>query len=373
MNPKVILVAFNGFNSYGMVRSLGEGGIKPYLILPKNDINFVTKSKWAGSAIYYSEKKDIPELLLSNFGNEQLKPIVICCEDQLQSIVDLNYDRLSPHFILSNSNNKQGEITRLMDKDVQLSIASESDLDTPQSWHLGIGGKIPEDIAYPCIAKPYKSIEGSKSDIRICYSDKELYEIDGTKEYTVQQFIEKDYEVILWGTSIADGKYYIPGVARKIRQYPNEWGLSSYCVLESFGLHSNLNIDALHKFLRNLGYQGMFSIEMAVKDGKYYFLEINLRNDGKQYFATAAGANLPLMYIRSMLGEKISLPKVSFPTYAMGELTDFRQVLHKKIGFFKWIRDLLRTKCFFILNFGDLRPFMYQQFKLRILRAKPQH
>lgn len=373
MDIPVIVVAFNGFNSYGMVRSLGEGGIRPIVLLPRDDINFVAKSKWVHQVIYYNEKNEIPNILLSSFATQQIRPIVICCEDQLQSIIDMNYNRLSPHFILSNCNKKQGDISRQMDKDIQISLANKTGLDTPSSWHMAIGDSIPNGITFPCIAKPYKSVEGSKSNIRICYNEHQLLEVDKSIEYTIQQFIEKDYEIILWGTSIGNGEYYIPGVTRKIRQFPNVWGLSSYCVLESFDLHPTLNIRNIYKFLRNLGYTGMFSIEMAKKDNKYYFLEINLRNDGKQYFATAAGANLPLLYIKSLLGEKFIQPSVSLPTYAMGELTDFRQVLRKKVGLLKWIKDLFRTKCFFVLNFGDLKPFIYQQYCLRVLKRNPIH
>ncbi|MCM1139379.1 MAG: hypothetical protein NC453_12485 [Muribaculum sp.] len=370
MKPKIIVIAFNGFNSYGMVRCLGEVGIKPYLILPKNDIQFVAKSKWAGPVKYFNDKKDISEILFENFGKEKTQPIVINCEDHLQAEIDLNFDKLSQKFQLSNCKTKQGEISRLMDKDIQLSIAEESGLSVPKSWHKARGNMFPSDLLFPIIAKPFKSIEGSKADIRICYSESELKQLDNNKEYTLQQFIEKDYEIILWGTSVGNGKYYIPGVTRKIRQFPNEWGLSSYCVLESFDKHPELKISDINNFLKKLGYTGMFSIEMAVKNGKYYFLEINLRNDGKQYFAAAAGANLPLIYIRSLLGEEFKPPLVKFPTYAMGELTDVRQVLRGKVGFFHWLLDLIRTKCFFVLNFGDIKPFIYQQYQLRFHKKK---
>lgn len=363
---KVIVIAFNSFNSYGIVRSLGEGGIRPYLILSKNDIPFVAKSKWAGPVIFFSDKKEITTILMSTFTNESERPIVICCDDPLQAEVDSNFEKLSKHFILANCSQKAREISRLMNKNIQMQIASESGLSVPKSWYIGVGEKIPQRMIYPCIAKPYKSIAGSKKDIRICRCEEDLAAVAGEKDYTVQQFIEKDYEVILWGTSIGNGDYYIPGVTKKIRQFPNEWGMSSYCVLESFNLHPGLNKDALYKFLKALNYTGMFSIEMAVKNGEYYFLEINLRNYGKQYFSTAAGANLPLIYIKGLLKQPFIPPKVKLPTYAMGELTDYHQLLRGKVSFCKWLRDLFRTKCFFILNFGDLKPFIYQQYKQRL-------
>lgn len=362
---KIIVVAYNTFNSYGVVRSLGEGGIKPYLVCDNNSIQFVSKSKWVFDSLTFSDKSEVLSLLRDNFNNEEAKPIVICCDDRLQAEVDSHYSELSHKFYLSNCGEIEGEIEKLMDKDIQADIARQSGLIVPQSCFIPVGGSIPEDLSYPCIAKPHKSISGSKSDIRICHNYNQLLEVAGTKDFTVQQFIEKDYEIILWGTSIGNGEYYIPGVTRKIRQFPNEWGMSSFCALESFDKHPGLDYKAIITFLRNLQYTGMFSIEMAVKDGKYYFLEINLRNDGKQYFATAAGANLPLMYCRSLLGLPKEQVSVKLPTFAMGELTDIHHVFRGKISFLTWLRDLFRTKCFFILNFGDLRPFIYQQIKQR--------
>ena len=71
MDIPVIVVAFNGFNSYGMVRSLGEGGIRPIVLLPRDDINFVAKSKWVHQVIYYNEKNEIINGAFDNVDRER--------------------------------------------------------------------------------------------------------------------------------------------------------------------------------------------------------------------------------------------------------------------------------------------------------------
>lgn len=362
-NDKIIVIGFQTFNCYGMVRSLAQAGIHPELLLSKSKVSFIAKSRYPQSVKFFDQLVDIPQILLEQFVDSVSKPIVICCDDPIQSVVDKAYDRLSEYFLLSNCNEQQSEITRLMDKDIQIEFANKCGLTVPKSWHIPMGAEIPDSIQYPSIAKPYRSISGTKSDIRICYNESQLKTVAGTKDYTVQQFIEKDYEVILWGTSIGGGSYYIPGVARKIRQYPNEWSLSSFGVLEPFSAHPSLDKNKIYTFLRTLKYTGMFSIEMAVKGGKYYFLEINLRNDGKQHFSTVAGANLPLIYIRSLLGEKFEQPQVKFPTYYMGELSDVRHVFKGNLSVLSYIRDLYRKDSFFILNLKDPYPFIYQQLK----------
>ena len=152
------------------------------------------------------------------------------------------------------------------------------------------------------------------------------------------------------------------GVTRKVRHIPEEIGMSSFGIIERFEDHPNLDKDALERFLTQLNYTGMFSIEMAVKDEKYYFLEINLRNDGKQHFSTVAGSNLPLMYIYSCLSKPIPQPKPKYPTYYMGELTDFQHIKSRKITFYTWFKDLMRTNSFFILNMKDPIPFISELF-----------
>lgn len=361
---RVIIVGYNTFNCYGVVRSLGEAGIRPDLILARCRVPFVAKSRYAGSVRYFDKPDEVPHILFKEFGGDKEKPIVICCDDPIQSAVDCCYDELKNYFLLSNCGETQGEITRLMNKDVQARYAREAGLVVPQTWHIGIGEKIPADMKYPCIAKPYRSISGSKSDIKICRNEEDLKSaLESRKEFIVQQFIEKDFEAIIWGTSTTEYKYCFGGIGKKIRQFPTQWGLSSFGAVESFDEHNGLIKRSVERFLETLRYVGMFSIEMAVKDGKYYFLEINLRNDGKQYFTTKAGVNLPLIYINSRAGRPFEEPKLKTPTWFMGELTDFRQIFKGKVSLWHYLRDLLRTDSFFILNRKDPKPFLYQQLK----------
>ncbi len=359
ISNRVIVVCSQNFNGYGVLRSLSKVGIKPLMITNHNKKNpIIYLSRLRGRIDYYDRISDIPEILLSRYSDKNgIQPVVICCDDALQSVVDCHYDKLSPHFILSNIGGTQGEITRLMDQNLQMRVAQECGITVPRTWELPKGADILSDITYPCIVKAQWSIHGSKDEMQICSNEYELKKNLTHSGHLVQQFIDKDYEIIIYGTSIGTGKYYMPGVTHKIRQYPDNNGMSSFCVLEGFDKHPNLDKTTLERFLQKLNYTGMFSIEMAVKDGKYYLLEINLRNDGKQYFSTAAGANLPSLYIHSRLQRPIALPDPQYPTFAMGELTDFYQI-NRLPGFTfgKWIRDLLRTDSFFILNCLDPLP-----------------
>ena len=361
IDNEVVLCGYNLFNCYGMLRSLGEAGIYPTLIINNCDTPILNKSRYAKKRIYYFDKpEDVPSIIEKNIQTKKNKPIVICCEDAIQSEVDKYYDRFSGKYILSNCRQKAGEISCMMDKNVQMEIASSCGLRIPKTWKIAKNGTIPSEVCFPCIAKPEFSIAGSKEEIRVCSNINELRDILKERDYLVQEYIVKDFEAIIWGTSIENGLYYMPGVCKKIRQFPDAQGVTSYGVLQSFAEHPGIEEYRLQRFMRSFEYRGMFSIEFAVKDGKYYLLELNLRNDGLQYFSTVAGANLPLIYIKSVLDMPFSEPMVKTPTYFMGEITDIQQVLKNKVSPVNWLKDLFRNDCFFILNWKDPKPFLYQ-------------
>lgn len=354
---RVIVACSQNFNGYGMLRSIGELGIKPTLLINRCNNPLIELSRFKGSIYFYDSVNQIPTLLLDNFFEDAFPPVVICCDDAIQSACDLKYDMLKDKFILSHIGHKQGEITRMMHKEIQMELASKCGITVPMTWLFHKGEIVHDDVVYPCFAKTAISIEGTKADMRICNNKDELQSLVYTKDYLVQEYIKKDYEIIMWGTSLNEKIYFITGISHKVRHLPVETGMTSFGFIEDFKNHPTLNISAVKEFLKNLNYIGMFSIEMAVKDDKYYFLEINLRNDGLQHISTVAGANLPEIYIKSMLGMPVEIPEVKYPTYYMGELTDCHHI-GKGVSFKEWLRDFRRTDSFFIANWKDPLPFV---------------
>lgn len=363
IDNEIIVCGFNTFNAYGVVRSLGEGGIKPIVIINKCPNPFISKSKYVKDVIYFDKPDSLPDIVKNRLITSHIKPIIICCDDPIQSAFDKRYDELKDQCILSNASNKSGEITRLMNKTLQGKIAEECGLLVPRSWVIKTGESIPGDITYPCIIKPLLSIGGVKADIKICKELNELKRALDNKDYLVQEYINKDYEAMIWGTSLQNDEYYFTGLGRKIRQYPNKYSISSFGIIEDLKDHPEVDVDSIDKFLKALDYKGMFNIEFAVKDNRYYFLEINLRNGGKQYFTTIGGENLPLMYVNSVLGHKLQKPNPQYPIYFMGETTDIKHIFKKEISLRQYYHDFRNANAFFIFNKKDPMPFIYQLFK----------
>lgn len=362
----IIILGGNHHNTLGVVRAFGEKGLSEHmkLIMVNDTTDFVSKSKHIKKANYrlvYNEE-DI-ETALNSFEYTEGKPVIICCGDGLSSYVDRHYDTLSKKFILPNANKKQGEITRLMNKEVQMHYAEEIGISVPESITISkdevttIGWNI-----FPCIVKPLDSIIGGKADIHISKNKEELQnDILGSSctKFQIQKYIDKDFEFQLIGCSLNGGeRIIIPGFTKLIRQPKNtNTGYLRYYH------YSKLDFDytVAERFVKQIGYSGLFSLEfLRGKDRKDYFMEINMRNDGNAYCVTCFGINLPFIWYKHSIGEEFSIPQIpsDHSVLFMPELNDVKNI--RSVGIFKWFKECFGADCHANFKSNDPMPFFYQ-------------
>lgn len=117
---------------------------------------------------------------------------------------------------------KGRHLGNLLNKDEQCRLAENCGLTIPQSIIYNRNEDFPT-VSYPILMKPANSNTGEKSDIHICYCQKDvnkaLSATSTCNQFIIQKFIEKEYEINLIGVSTVNG-VYIPGGIRKIRHYP---------------------------------------------------------------------------------------------------------------------------------------------------------
>ena len=103
MNKVIVIGGFH-HNTYGLIRSLGEAGIKSYVILepchPK--MNWLFVSKYIIGNYILSEGENLVDYLLTTFSNEKVKPIIYCGSDTSISLLDNAYDVLKEKFFIFN-------------------------------------------------------------------------------------------------------------------------------------------------------------------------------------------------------------------------------------------------------------------------------
>lgn len=361
---KIIVIGGNHPNTLGLIRSIGEKGLPVYLMLePCSTLDYCNLrfSKYITKMYLLKSEEEVLTILHTDFKNEEERPIILCGSDASVSLLDSHYDELKDCFYFFNAG-EQGRINHFMDKINMFPLAAKCGLNVIKTWHIKDKTRIPDDITFPCLTKPNNSLGGDKEDIHICYNKDELETcLRDNVDYLIQEYIEKEYELDINGFAYNHGRdVVLPAAVRKIRD--KSYRQSDYIVLEDISRHTQVDKNAICKFVSTIGFEGLFSIEFLCKKDRAYFLEINMRNDGVGYLYTKTGANHPYLWALYSTGNLtesiINNVRCKTPTYLMQQ-ADFSNVLHHELSFTRWLRDLCRTRAFFVLNIRDPKPFLF--------------
>lgn len=362
---KFIIFGFEHYNTLGVIRSLGEKGINPIVILHKTNIQvptLVPNSRYISKIHIVNDVNEGYCILMDCYSNEQYKPFLYSCDDYVEMCLDSHYNELVDRFYFFDGGSA-GIISTYMDKDSINQLAVECGCKIPKAEAVR-RGELPKTLRFPVITKAKVSaIGGWKSDVRICKSEKELeeaYQSIQSEELLVEEFIEKKNELCLDGFCVNHGcDVCIPFQTTYLRVAPGMYG--NYMELTPF--KNEVVYQQISKILRKTGYNGIFSVEYLIdKNDNLYFLEVNFRNSTWSYAFTYGGVNMPYEWAKSTLGGAIKIAEETVrktPFTAMVEVRDFKDfVLTRKISLGKWIIDLLNTDCLYYWNKKDKRPFV---------------
>lgn len=359
---RVIVFGNDHTNSVGVIHSLGKAGYKIIGLLYGYIHGFVQSSKYTERLMSAKDPQSCIDLLLNtDFNDEGKIPIIPTC-DLAALTLERNRASLSSHFVFEYS--KYHSLESLAGKEYQVRLAEQIGFNVPKSWKLKSHSELPNNLIYPCIIKPLVSSSGAKSDIRICNSLEELKFNLNTLEYTrdvlIQQYIERDYEISILGCSLTTGQCILPAVENKLTLYPKYVGLE--CLANLQPLQDQMIRAKIEVLCKAIGYVGLFSVEMMHSriDNKFYFTEINLRNDGAESFVTKFGANLPLNHVQDLLGLPITIHKSFKPGYYIWEMHHLQSLLCGDITIGTWLKDLLKSRGFLMSHKGDMGPFFAQ-------------
>lgn len=352
----VTIIGSDHYNTYGVVRSLGEKGLKSNVIILGTDTkkSFVLKSKYVKQGSGFLVSTDSIERIIEYAGESN--NILICCSDQAVDFITYHNELLKKQYILPICNNP-AMMRKVMKKSIITQMANKCGINTPKTWTI-VNRQIPDSITYPCITKPETSTSGRKDDLVVCYTQQDLEKVvkdhNRCANYAVQQYIKFEKELSILGTILKDGTVVFSGCIDKIRTCMI--GTSSYAKMIDNSILGETKT-RLEELLKMTGYHGLFSAEFLLKDGIYYFLEVNFRNDGNSYVATAAGINLPYIWINSYFNITKESSKGNFPCYFMLDIEDFLAIRRNGVSFTEWKHDLYTTNTCLVYNKQDKRPF----------------
>ena len=327
--PRVVIAGRNYCSNLCMARSIGKAGYEVEVLRI-----FQTRPKWFNLMSYmrpdaYSQyikgyhvlvtrrkAKAIVRKLIQ-IADPYRKMLLIPADDLVANVADEFMEKLSQYYVMPNVNDTPGEIGRLMGKDVQKKLAAEFGLPVINSCSIQAykgNFTIPETVKYPCFIKPNISKDSSKSRMRRIDSEKELRatltEYSQTKacDMLVEDFIDIGREYSILGLSTRDG-VVSPGFFGVLEGgHGPHRGVAMSGELLPTDIQREL-IDQISAFIGTLGYNGLFDVDLIEdKNGKMYFVELNLRYGASGYAVTESGANLPGMFADYMLlGKPIDL------------------------------------------------------------------
>ena len=361
-NHKCIVFAEEHYNPLGVIRSLGESGIKSIGIFINSKEKLASKSKYLQKVYYVKNREEGYEILLKEYGNEREKPYIFTSDDITTSFLDHKYDLIKDKFIFYNAGCKD-RITHYMGKDTILQLAEKHGI--PVLKNIVVDkGEVPEGLEYPVITKAAISTIGDwKKDVFICNNQEELeeaYKHIRSSRVMLQKYIHKKNELALEAVSANKGTNFCVTIASTYNYIlPDTY--SPYMTVTNFK-DEDLK-SKLEAMIREIGFEGIMEIEFLIdQDDKFYFGEINFRNSTWSYASTCAKMPLPIMWIEAMENNvklKDREKKVPDKFTAMVEVYDYRtRVKTKQISLTKWLNDLRQSNCKYYIGKNDFKPVL---------------
>ena len=99
-NHKFIICGGDGLNPLGIIRSLGEEGLHPYVITKKlkKERSIIATSKYVEHVLYTNSDEGVIETLINVFGHEFYKPFVFLTDEGHAELLDRRYDEIDGKF-----------------------------------------------------------------------------------------------------------------------------------------------------------------------------------------------------------------------------------------------------------------------------------
>lgn len=362
---KYLIIGGDHHNTLGLIESIAEKKIKPYVIIIDSVKHSYIKHSNAYAKFWeFSNQDDVIKCMKKEFAAEKEKVIVISASDNVSCLLDLHYDELCDKFVLPLCK-KEGELNYWISKDTMSGLAKKVGLTIPEKFIIE-DGIIPEGVIYPCITNAISSVEGSKENIAVCQNEKELKAFLRGKQHcktiVAHRFIDKEYEFQLMGVSLNHGEDVII-TGRTHIDRPRGIDNTFFLKFQECESEFDETIKKCKDFTKAVGYQGPFSIEfLKGKDGKHYFMEMNFRNDGNAICQTVAGVNVPYIWYLYGVGgnwkKEIENSKIR-SMYLMPEIQQVKFWLQGEVYFKELIRDFKRADKWITYFKNDKKPFFW--------------
>lgn len=344
LDHKFIVYGADHGNPLGMVRSLGEVGIKADVVLVGENPSLIPASKYPNKIFYVITNEEGLDFIVKNYSSEPEKVYILTGSDDTTALLNEHYNELKDKFFFYNCG-EQGRMGQMMQKAEQIKIAQECGVRIAESEIVKVG-QFPTKVKYPLITKAVNSlVDGWKKNVFICHDEAEL--IDAYKhidedEIMLQEYIHKKNELCIDGITVNSYEpIQLPIGAYYYRLFDDSYGLYYYYTK----LDNPELVKKIDRMLKRSRYIGIFCVEFLVdKNDNLYFLEINYRNSGWSHAMTRAGYNMVYAWCKSMLTNCIDTSDIDIPKLpysCMVETSEFRTNVRKgRVSLWQFLKDV---------------------------------
>lgn len=370
IHNKVLLFGPDSSHALGVVRELGAANIQFELLLKGKSRNLATKSKYCQEYHEFSTYDEAVDYAIDKYGRLQDKAVLLAMGDLAAEIFDKRYNELNKMFYLSGTC-EQGLLTSIDDKTLMCAKAVEHGFSVPFTKEYRKGDRT-GDIPFPCIIKPNIVKSRGEFKTKVLQNQIEFEKfckfLSPKNTYVIQQYIDKECDILIFGCRYQNGKVDIAGSYYKDRWSDDGGGSHGYVIGE---VPDYCNLKGIETFLRDIGYTGPFSVEYGLQDNRAYFYEFNLRNDGTSHVFFHCGAWTLVNWVADYANVKSDYPtKVEGKKYVINELLDRINIINGVVSKEQWEKDYKQATAFYFYDENDMEPWNYAKkgmwYKLRI-------
>lgn len=358
----------------GITRALGREGI-PIVGMDYNPYAPGLKSRYCKPVITFDPSKEPKEalrILLDEGKKLHQEGILYPASDAFVLLVSRFRKELSEYFQLALPSEEI--IEAAINKKKLYELAERAGIPYPETYYPETMQDVEEikgQLEYPVFIKPYYSHIWSQKfkskGFKVTNSHElveKFREIFEAKLYAMVQSIVIGPASNLFQVHAYLSEKHKPlatYVARKLRQYPSEFGVGTYreTVHNEELLHLGLEL------FREIRYSGPGYVEFKKddRDGRYKMIELNTRFGTGVILLVCAGVNIPLVQYMDLTGQ----PLVKLVDYKDGvksldatiDFLAFCELNRRgEMPLLTWSKSIWNVDCHAYFAWDDLRPFM---------------